>query len=268
MLRRASIRKYVSLCKMTLAQTIAYPRALLLRLLTQVFSAVALFALWQAIAAHGAGLGDYTLAEIKAYVSIALLTNMVMTFAEWRVAWLVRDGSIAMELLKPIDFQRARLAETVGSGIFEAIVATVIIGMFGLVYGGIALPHTPAVWLLVLVSLLLSLLIKFGIIYLTGLLCFWTSSALGMTWLRIAIMNLLSGALIPLTFFPPWLRSFAFALPFQGIVYIPASLYLGRSAGQAALQQVGLQVVWVVVLWVSGRALWGRAVRQVTIQGG
>ena len=79
--QRLSIRKYVSLGKMTLAQTIAYPRALLLRLLTQVFSAVALFALWQAIAAHGAGLGDYTLAEIKAYVSIALLTNMVMISA-------------------------------------------------------------------------------------------------------------------------------------------------------------------------------------------
>jgi len=117
---RTHLRKYISLGKLALAQTIAYPRALLLRLLTQVFSAVALFALWQAIAAHGGGLGDYTLAEIKAYVSIALLTNMVMTFAEWRVARLVRDGSIAMELLKPLDFQRARLAETIGSGAFEA----------------------------------------------------------------------------------------------------------------------------------------------------
>lgn len=266
--RRSSVRKYVSLAKMTLAQTIAYPRALLLRLLTQVFAAVALFALWQAIADHGGGLGDYTLAEIKAYVSIALLTNMVMTFAEWRVAWLVRDGSIAMELLKPLDFQRARLAETLGSGVFESVVAAAIIGLFGLVYGGIALPHAPVVWPLVLVSLLLSLLIKFGIIYLTGLLCFWTSSALGMTWMRIAIMNLLSGALIPLTFFPPWLRVVAFILPFQGIVYIPASLYLGRSQGQAALQLVGLQVLWVVVLWACGRALWSRAVRQVTIHGG
>jgi ABC-2 type transport system permease protein len=266
--RRSSMRKYVSLGKMMLAQTIAYPRALLLRLLTQIFSAVALFALWQAIAAHGAGLGDYTLAEIKAYVSIALLTNMVMTFAEGSIAWRVLDGSIAMELLKPIDFQRARLAETIGSGVFEAIVATAIIGVFGLVYGGIALPHSPAVWLLVPISLLLSLSIKFGIIYLTGLLCFWTSSALGMTWLRIAIMNLLSGALIPLTFFPPWLRSFAFALPFQGIVYIPASLYLGRSEGQAALQLIGLQLLWVVLLWACGRALWNRAVRQVTIHGG
>jgi ABC-2 type transport system permease protein len=266
--RRSSIRKYVSLAKMTLAQTIAYPRALLLRLLTQVFSAVALFALWQAIAAHGVGLGDYTLAEIKAYVSIALLTNMIMTFAEWRVAWLILDGSIAMELLKPLDFQRARLAETVGSAVFEAIVALAIISLFGLVYGGIALPHAAATWLLVLVSLLLSLLIKFSVIYLTGLLCFWTSSALGMTWLRIAIMNLLSGALIPLTFFPAWLRTFAFALPFQGIVYIPASLYLGRSTGLAAIQLVGLQLLWVVVLWACGRALWGRAVRQVTIHGG
>jgi ABC-2 type transport system permease protein len=197
-----------------------------------------------------------------------MLTNMVMTFAEWRVAWLILDGSIAMELLKPLDFQRARLAETIGSGVFEAIVALAIIGMFGLVYGGMALPPAPATWLLVLVSLLLSLLIKFGIIYLTGLLCFWTSSALGMTWLRIAIMNLLSGALIPLTFFPAWLRTVAFALPFQGIVYIPASLYLGRSAGPAALQLVGLQVLWVAALWACGRALWSRAVRQVTIHGG
>jgi ABC-2 type transport system permease protein len=268
MSRRSSARKYVSLGQMALAQAITYPRALLLRLLTQIFSAVALFALWQAIADHGGGLGDYTLAEIKAYVSIALLTNMVMTFAEGRIAWRLLDGSIAMELLKPLDFQRARLAETIGSGVFESIVAAAIIGLFGLVYGGIALPHAPVVWLLVLVSLLLSLLIKFSIIYLTGLLCFWTSSALGMTWLRIAIMNLFSGALIPLTFFPAWLQMVAFILPFQGIVYIPASLYLERSAGPAALQLIGLQALWVIVLWVCGRALWSRAVRQVTIHGG
>jgi ABC-2 type transport system permease protein len=184
------------------------------------------------------------------------------------VAWLVLDGSIAMELLKPLDFQSARLAETLGSAVFESAVAALIIICFGLVYGGVALPTAPLVWPLALASLLLALLVKFGVIYLSGLLCFWTSSALGMTWLRIAIMNLLSGALIPLTFFPAWLRTAALALPFQGIVYIPATIFLERSTGVDALALLGLQAIWVVLLWAGGRALWTRAVRQVTIHGG
>jgi ABC-2 type transport system permease protein len=73
---------------------------------------------------------------------------------------------------------------------------------------------------------------------------------------------------VPLTFFPDWLETIAQALPFQGIVYIPAAIYLGRVQGEEALRLVSLQLAWVLVLWVAGRLLWRRGIRQVTVHGG
>lgn len=91
---------------------------------------------------------------------------------------------------------------------------------------------------------------------------------MGIAWMRAAITNFFSGALVPLAFFPGWLEKLSLLLPFQGIVYIPASIYLGRLEGLQALQSVGLQLLWIIVLWLGARLMWNWAVRQVTINGG
>jgi len=86
--------------------------------------------------------------------------------------------------------------------------------------------------------------------------------------MRAAVTNLFSGALVPLSFFPGWLKSVALLLPFQGIVHTPASIYLGRIGGMELVHYLGVQLFWVAVLWFVGKRMWHRAVRQVTIHGG
>ena len=57
--------------------------------------------------------------------------------------------------------------------------------------------------------------------FLAALLCFWTVNGVGLIWAQTAVVNLLSGALVPLAFFPYWLRAFAAWAPFQGIIATP-----------------------------------------------
>jgi ABC-2 type transport system permease protein len=263
------LRPYLALARTALTNSFAYRSALILYAVSKVVLAVALFYLWQAILAAGVDLQSYRLDELKVYLLFGLLTNLVLSFtAEMRIARKVWDGSIALDLLKPLDFQATCLAESIGIGLFEGLLSAVIILAVALSYGGVPLASDPSIWALTLLSLALGLMTKFGIVYLTGMLCFWTQSALGISWMRQAVTNLLSGALIPITFFPDWLATLAAWMPFQAIVHIPAQIYLGRAAGPEALRLIGVQILWAVLLILAGRLLWRWAIRQITIEGG
>jgi ABC-2 type transport system permease protein len=90
----------------------------------------------------------------------------------------------------------------------------------------------------------------------------------GISWGRMAIQNIFSGALIPLVFFPGWLQTVAAILPFQGLVSTPAMAYLGKLDWSTTVTLVAIQALWAVGLVMLGRLAWRGASRMVTIHGG
>jgi ABC-2 type transport system permease protein len=262
-------KKYRSIAKITMQNTMAYRFNYVISLIASFIFILSMFYLWKSIYAGRTELASFTWGEMKTYLFITFLSNTLISwYSETRISRKILDGSVAMDLLKPIDFQKARLAETFGSSLVEGWIGALMVTIFIVLYAGILIPENVLTGILFVISLIVSLAIKFGVVYIFSLLCFWTTSAVGIAWSRAAITNLLSGALVPLTFFPAWLESIAYALPFQGIVYVPASIYLGKVQGAEAIQMLSLQLFWVVVLWMIGKLMWNWAVRQVTIHGG
>lgn len=262
-------KKYVSIANRSLQNTIAYRTSYVITLASNFIYIVSIFYLWKAIYSGREQLAGFTWEQMKAYLVITFLANSLLSwYSETRIAGKILDGSVAMDLLKPLDFQKARLAETLGSCILEGLVGSILISAILVLSVGVMLPAEALTWLLFIISLAASVFVKFGIVYLAGLLCFWTTSALGIIWARIALTNLLSGALVPLVFFPKWLESLSMVLPFQSIIHTPTSIYLGHVTTAEAVEMVGIQLFWIVVLWVAGKLMWSWAVRQVTIHGG
>jgi ABC-2 type transport system permease protein len=73
-----------------------------------------------------------------------------------------------------------------------------------------------------------------------------------------------SGLIMPLTFFPTWLREVARGLPFSSFLQTPVDVWLGKYRGW----EIALQVVWAVVLLAVGQVVLRRATRRVVVQGG
>ncbi|WP_240941244.1 ABC-2 family transporter protein [Paenibacillus sp. HB172176] len=261
--------KYVSLAKLSMQNTVAYRGTFIISILGNFIYLLSIFYLWNVVFTAKEQLGGLSWDQMKGYLIISFFMNGLISFySEGTISGKIVDGSVALDMLKPVDFQKARLSEVLGAGVFESFVSIVMIFIMApTIFSGVYNPHWYT-WLLLLVSVGAALLIKFGIIYLTCLLCFYTTSRYGLSLARTAIMNLLSGALIPLIFFPKWLEVICTYLPFQGIVFIPASIYLERVDGAEAIGLIGLQLVWVVILWWAGKLLWNWAIKQVTIHGG
>jgi len=264
-----AFKKYVSLLKMSMQVSFTYRFNFLINAISGVVFITSLYYVWKAIFAQRAELNGLTWEHMQSYLLVVFISNMLLSwYSETAISRRVMDGSVSMDLLKPIDFQKARLSETLGTSLVEGGICIIIAVIWAFMFTGVQVPPDASSAALFLLSLLLSVFIKFGIVYLSGLLCFYTTSMLGVAWARAAITNLFSGALVPIALFPDWLGTFAKLLPFQGIVAIPASLYMGQLSGMTALGQIGIQLFWAIVLWLAGKALWRWSVRQVTIHGG
>ena len=82
---------------------------------------------------------------------------------------------------------------------------------------------------------------------------------------------LLSGASIPLAFFPEKARMIVQYLPFRAVYDIPLSILLeknGSDTWQGLLSLFAMQIVWLAVLALAGNLFWNCAVKKVTVNGG
>lgn len=264
-----SFKKYVSLALCAMQNTLAYRLSFIMNFLSSFIGLIAMYFLWQAVYAGQDQLSGFTWNQMQSYLLVTFFINSMLSYySESSITNKIIDGSVMMDLLRPIQFQKARLAESLGSCLVEGLLSCVLIGLAAIFTLGISLPHDAATILLFALSIVSSILLKFCIVYLSALLCFWTTSSFGIYWARTSITNLLSGALVPLAFFPGWLESLAMALPFQGIVNTPVSIGLGMAGGSEALKLLGIQWVWIILLWLLGKWMWSRAIRQITIHGG
>jgi len=82
------------------------------------------------------------------------------------------------------------------------------------------------------------------------------------------VSDLLSGQIIPLTFFPGILGRIVFALPFAAIYSTPLLIYVGVIRPQDYARYLFVQVIWLALFSVLSWAVWQAASRRVVIQGG
>jgi ABC-2 type transport system permease protein len=257
----------LALARITFKRRVAYRTSWLFTVVIGGGGMLASLALWEHLLGDGR-LAGYDWNAMRAYLILGFVTMTVaIGGADWNIADRILDGQVAIDLTKPVDFQRARAAEYIGS-ILAAAPGTVVGVAAAALLVGFPAPATPVAGALTAVSLVLSLPLSFCVMFLGVLTCFWVRRYLGIMWAREAVTMFFSGMLVPLAFFPEPLRILAWCLPFAHFTTTPTGIYLGRYDTVASLGLLAAQAAWVVALWWSARFLWRRAVRQVTVHGG
>ncbi|GAA1752815.1 ABC transporter permease [Luedemannella helvata] len=262
------MRKYVTLAKMQARAVLAYRLNFVLSLFALMFQLFAMLAIWGVMLGSGRTLEGFDWPHMKAYLLVGFLCGaLVSQAADWRMAGRIQDGMVAIDLTKPVDYQGARFAEVVGGAWTEIAMALVVCAGVIAFTGPVPGPGWSGGSLFVL-SLLAVLPLRFLIVYLSALACFYTQNYLGVHWARLVIVSLFSGALVPLVFFPQWLQSTAAVLPFASMAATPSLVYIGQLRGTEALVMIATQFGWVVVLWLLARLIFRHAIKRVTIHGG
>ena len=114
----------------------------------------------------------------------------------------------------------------------------------------------------------MSFLIVAAINFAVGTLALHLQSILGLMRAKFFLLELFSGLLLPISFFPQIVQKILGMMPFEYISYVPMLIYLGKLNGGGLVRALGWQVFWVVVLLAIGDGLWRWSSRKVIIQGG
>ncbi|HXW51958.1 MAG TPA: ABC-2 family transporter protein, partial [Candidatus Acidoferrales bacterium] len=210
-----------------------------------------------------------TLPAMITYATLALLLDLIYGVnGAYVIREKIREGSIAIDLMRPISVPFYVLADTVGQTMFAALQIVPALAL-SLLLVHVDAPPSLGAAVAFLVAIVLGFLVNFFLDLMMATITFWTMEIFGVQLMVQFVSSLLSGSLVPLYFFPPGiLQQIALASPFAAIYNAPLSIYIGKVAGMQILSMLGFQVFWVVVFGAAAIALWRVGERQVVIQGG
>jgi ABC-2 type transport system permease protein len=263
------LRLGFELARRGFARYAAYPGATWAGVFTNTFFGFLIAYALLAVFEQRDSVGSYDAQDAVTYTWLA--QGMLMTIYMWgwfEVALRVRSGDVATDLQRPLDFQLYWLAQDVGRATYHAIFRGVPPFLLGAVVFDVLVPGDPIVWLAFIASLFLAVVVSFAFRFLFNLAAFWLLDYRGAGVLAMVASTFLSGQIVPLAFFPEWLETLAWALPFAAMVQAPIEVWLGHAEGLALAGLLGLQALWAVLLLGLGRVVLAAGMRKLVIQGG
>lgn len=164
--------------------------------------------------------------------------------------------------------QRAELTQDLGRAGYQALWRAVPQFLLGALFFEITVPEDAGRWLLFGVSVALAVLVAFGVRFLVNLCSFWLLDYRGPVILAIGVNLVLSGAVVPLAFFPAPLDTLTRVTPFASMLQAPIDIYVGAPLGGSAAPVLALQVSWALALYAAGRLVLASGTRKLVIRGG
>ena len=268
------LKVYLPFASNELKRQMAYKGAFYLFIFVSLFGSFISYYLWMAIygSSPSGVIGNLTKDEMVIYIFMVYVTSSIVTISisDW-VSDDVVKGTVAMQLIKPIDYRLSLVAKAVGVMIYRFLAPGVFVWIGLEIYKVVAL-KMEVVSLTNLLAYILSCCLSFLICVLFdfcfGMVAFFTTYIFGMLMAKEAIMSFLCGQLIPLSFFPAAIQNVFEFLPFSSMVYTPVMIYLGKYAGAELLLVLAKQVLWVVILYVCGSLIWKQVTKRLIVLGG
>jgi len=263
--------------------TAAYLELIRIRFLTMLayrvnyYSGIIIYAInigayyftWRAIYGGAESLGGFTAAQMTTYIAVSWMARaFYFNNLDREIALEIRDGSVAVQMIRPYNYLLVKVMQGFGEGLFRLTMFMAPGMVVVCLLFPVELPADPARWALFLVMIWFSFLINTQLNLIVGMFAFFVENNEGMIRMKRVAIDLFSGVLIPMSFFPLWAQDLLAWTPFPAITYLPSSVFTGRMSGAEAWEALLVQIVWAAVLVVPIILMWRASRRRLFVQGG
>lgn len=272
------MRKYFRIYKpfidAGMQETVTYRSNWIFMMLGNVLGCFVSYFIWKAVflSSDQESLMGFTMPDMMVYIFLMTLTaTLISTGGTYDVGDEIKDGSIAMRIIKPVSYNATFLFQEIGNKCMTIgllILPTVL---------GIELFRTFVMgevhfrlfnFIVYLFSCTVAYLINFFFNICYGFTAFVFQNLWGSNMLKNCIVGFLSGSLIPLAFFPKGLEQVFLFLPFASLNYTPVMIYMGKYTGKTLLFYLVLQIVWCLFFWALSKMIWKIVISHLCVQGG
>lgn len=266
----AGLKTYREFIRIGFVNILAFRLRYYTGIVTYLINVTVYYFIWRAVFANAAGpIAGFSLPQILTYVSVGwILRSFYWNTIDQEMAYEVIEGKIAMDFIKPVSVQWMWLARAMGESAFRLILLTAPTAIVIALLFPVLPPVSKLNFAFFLIAAIGSFFIMGALNFIIGTCAIPLTSILALIRAKFWLIELLSGLLIPLNFFPHPLQIISSWLPFEHIAYTPLQIYLGRLSLAQTLRLLAVEYFWVVALIFLGHVWWMRATRKITIHGG
>ena len=265
------LKKYLSFTRAGIIEEMQFRASFIIMVVGNLLYLIIVYFLWKAIYASSGSevVNGMTFEDTLIYLVLATaLFNFLDLYVVWQIGRDIQSGKIVLDLVKPIPYRKYIFWSYSGSFVthfFLTFLPTFIVVSI-VTHGAIPLGINLVFFMF---SVVMAISINYSIDFFVGTICLYTQSIWGINIMKQVIVLLLSGATIPLAFFPEPLKSIMYYLPFQSIYNAPLSILLdGDPSVETLLTTLGTQLFWTVAMLVISKLFWKASVKQITVNGG
>lgn len=232
--------------------------------------------LWVAIYSEHPGetINGFSLALMVEYLLMCQVGPTIGMGADQSFGIVSEDiykGEIATSLTKPVNYRFKCYVMSLGNASATFVILFVplfLIAWLIIVYGFGNAWFTWYNFLLFLLASFFALTINDSFDFLFGEMTFYTQSYFGLMVIKDTLFGLLSGSLIPFSFFPSWASNILSYLPFASLVSTPVNILIGRYDLKSSLFFLLLSFGYASLLFLISYYSNKKMMKRVTSVGG
>jgi ABC-2 type transport system permease protein len=256
-----SVGKYAETLRMGIMERLAYRADVILEFLNFPFIFITIYFVWSIVFSNQSQVGEFTLPTLLATTLITLFIRKIGSQSALVVVLTseIKTGKILIFLVRPVSYFWSKVMKRIAKVIFLSAIGIPCI-LFIQWHFTQTIPTLPAA-ALAFVLAFFGFLVLCQLFFLLGMTAFWIEETWGIRSAFITLSWFLSGGLIPISLFPPWLQSISFIMPFQHQAAVPALLLLGRAGTTQFLESMVVLGIWAAGLFFLNKWIWNAGPR-------
>lgn len=256
---------YLAILKIAFKKNFAYRKALVFQIIESIVFILAQIAVWNYIYKGESSKIEYmiTYVIISRIISILYIHDIVGV-----IGGKVMNGDIALSLLKPLSIPVSFASESVGNMLARLTInGTILFIIF-----------SPLIIRMIsfnaLNLLLFFVLCSFNLIFINllmvieGLLTFVLLESWAIVYATDKALLILSGAMIPLSFYPAWLSRLLLYTPFPYLYSFPIRLIMGDLSDTESIMSIINILIWILIFMLALKLTYNKFLNRTIIQGG
>jgi len=258
---------YAIEARMAIQRQAQYRGAAFISILGFLIEPVVYLIVWRTVASEAGSINGYGVEEFTSYYIVWTLVrvfNLALSPGAWD--WWVSSGRITNDLLHPVDPYHRNLASMAGAKVVWIILWIPVAVFLVLVFRP---EFSPSLFeaATFLVAAWAGYVVRFNVLWILGLVSFWTTRAEALVAVVIAMELLLSGRLVPMAVMPEWVQAVSSWLPFKWTFEFPIEVLIGGLSTGEIVRGIGIQILWGLALGLAILVVWRRAIRKFTAVG-
>jgi len=267
------MNKYQRIVTTTWQEYFQYRINFFLEILGGIITAVVILFLWLKIyeSSGSIQIGGYSISEMITYIiGGGIISSFVLLTAQGdEIDDDINEGTLSYFLVKPMNSSfywfvrdQCRKFFTLFLGLSGFLIILIFARSF------LVLPQTNTLAFLALFAIFLGGIIHFILFYIFSIISFWLGRTWGFRFMIRVVMEIATGAMIPLSLLPGIWRIIIEAMPFKYLVYFPMQIYLGKISTTGIIQNLTYEIIWLVGLVFIGWVIWKQGIKRYTAVGG